>query len=791
MFGSGCNWASGKTAVGIIMAAVTIFLLSVTNNVRAATYNEISVDGDPNDWAADEIFTNIAGLLTDFRITWDANNLYFGFNGGNADDKYVIAIDIDPGSLNSGYAASWAGVTFSDFGRPDYIVEYSLDNVLTYNVTAANVDFARIHPFLEIAIPRSELGNLPVTAGVGIYMYVANSEDEIVAFLGSPALGNPASGTGETPVTQFYFATTDNGRSPNSYSRYQAHIFAGKMVLAADGDQFHDIILDGGTLDGPTDGLLQVARDFRYEDGVFNLNNSELHFNGNGAISGSHNSGITFSHVTIVPEAVLNAAANFRVTGDFTNDGGTMTATAGTARFTGSSNSLLSGDLVFCDLALEKDTGFNTNFGSAILTVRGSISKTSSGTIDPASSTVIMTGDCGLAPYEITGAGQNQFHHLRIASGADMMHPAEAGAVSIRLTGDFENNGSFTQEIGKYFLFNSGSVQTLSGSGTTALGRLVIQNSTTVNAGSHNFSLAGDPIQVASGSTLNGELNTITFIGNQTRLRGAGTYTLNNVVIANGATLEGRDQGDRIWSIAGNWTNDGTFVATEDTVIFNGSSEQLIGGSSATAFHNLTVSSGASVVLPADITAVSFNNHGRITQVQPVVGSGDVTFAGIGDYGGVILNNGTGNDLGLTSVAIRGEQPCETDDSTVQRCFDISPENETGRNATITFFWHESELNGYACATLNAYRWHGSGWDDALTLDPTYGDANGRDCSTPVQSLRVIGVTDFSLFALSGGVPTAVFLTTFTTSSSDFLPLILLLLILLAVIGLLLRRRLT
>jgi len=137
-----------------------------------------------------------------------------------------------------------------------------------------------------------------------------------------------------------------------------------------------------------------------------------------------------------------------------------------------------------------------------------------------------------------------------------------------------------------------------------------------------------------------------------------------------------------------------------------------------------------------------------------------VTFFNIGSHGGVTIN-ANGTDLGSTVVSIRGNQDCTTvAGETVKRCFDIAPTTTSGRNATITFYFDDSELSGNTCSTLNAFRnTGGSNWSQ-LTLDI-------RDCSNTPRSIRVTGVSDFSPFVLkSGSGPTAITVQRFTARSA-------------------------
>jgi len=128
-----------------------------------------------------------------------------------------------------------------------------------------------------------------------------------------------------------------------------------------------------------------------------------------------------------------------------------------------------------------------------------------------------------------------------------------------------------------------------------------------------------------------------------------------------------------------------------------------------------------------------------------------------------LIFNANGNDLGATTIEVRANQDCTTvADETVTRCFNISPLNNTGRNATITFTFYESQIPaGQTCAAMNVYHHDGTNWSSPLTLD-------NLDCASSPHTIRVTGVTDFSPFVIKGdGSPTAVSLQSFSATGNN------------------------
>jgi len=142
-------------------------------------------------------------------------------------------------------------------------------------------------------------------------------------------------------------------------------------------------------------------------------------------------------------------------------------------------------------------------------------------------------------------------------------------------------------------------------------------------------------------------------------------------------------------------------------------------------------------------------NHSVLSQTQPVNGA-PVAFFATGGYGGLTLDPGA-QDLGATTVQIRGNQDCTTvPGEALRRCFDVTPGDSPTGGVTVTFAFAAYEIPaGQSCATMEVYHWDGA-WSDALTVA-------GRNCAAEPYTLTVTGVTSFSPFALrSGGRPTVV-----------------------------------
>jgi hypothetical protein len=209
--------------------------------------------------------------------------------------------------------------------------------------------------------------------------------------------------------------------------------------------------------------------------------------------------------------------------------------------------------------------------------------------------------------------------------------------------------------------------------------------------------------------------------------------------------------------LGGDFTNNGTFTDGTGSIDyqFTGTSNS-IGGTGAVQFEDMEFAAGSSYLFNQTVTASgALTNRGEIIRTQAVNGSTDVTFFNTGGYGGVRIN-ANGSDLGDTMVTIRGDQECtEVAGEGVKRCFNITPTNATGRNATIRFYFDETtELNGLTCANLKVYHFDDN--TDTWALAGT--DGGTATCTGTLSYVEVSGVTTFSPFILSSSSPTAVIL---------------------------------
>lgn len=217
-----------------------------------------------------------------------------------------------------------------------------------------------------------------------------------------------------------------------------------------------------------------------------------------------------------------------------------------------------------------------------------------------------------------------------------------AGSNSIDLKGNFVSSASSTLTSSAITFSGTTSI---SGTAVPTFGSITVTGSLTPSS---NFQINGNLI---NNGTLNAGTATATF-GGTTTISGSSTSSFNNVVIAGILTAPVGN-----FNVAGTWTNNGTFnrgVAT-NTVTFNGTSS--IAGTTATTFSGITITGILNA--PTNLSlAGSFTNNGTFNR-----GSGTVIFAGtsiqniqgssVTDFNNITVTNSTG---GPPEVQVQSNQ---------------------------------------------------------------------------------------------------------------------------------------
>src|SRR6185503_11018557 len=235
----------------------------------------------------------------------------------------------------------------------------------------------------------------------------------------------------------------------------------------------------------------------------------------------------------------------------------------------------------------------------------------------------------------------------------------------------------------------------------------------------------------------------------------------NNVQLDSGATLAG--VAATTINVGGNWTNNGTFTANNNTVNFNGAGAQVIGGTAATTFQNLTiagpaVSLGQNATANGVLTLTTDLTTGANVLTQPGTG----TSAGAADVIGNVKRLGFtgggsalsfGNPFNSIGFAVGGTLPTDVTinlvkaapvsgvalpSPAVQRTYTITPTGGSGFSATLRLHYLDVELNGNSEASLGLWRLGGAGWSRQ----------GSTSADTANNWVQLAGVTQFSPWTL-------------------------------------------
>ena len=188
-----------------------------------------------------------------------------------------------------------------------------------------------------------------------------------------------------------------------------------------------------------------------------------------------------------------------------------------------------------------------------------------------------------------TLSGTGNVNNITINSGATV---TLASAATLNVSGNFTNNGTFTDQGGTT-IFNGSSAQTLTG--TTTFNKVTVSGTGGLSLASGTNITTNGALNISSGSSLSPGSSTITIGGNFTN---SGTFTAGSSTtnLTGSFTNSGTfTAGSSTFNISGNYTNNSTFTAGTGTVVFNGSSAQTLNGT--TTFNNLTVSSTGGLTL--------------------------------------------------------------------------------------------------------------------------------------------------------------------------------------------------
>ncbi|TLY27280.1 MAG: hypothetical protein E6K56_11660, partial [Ignavibacteria bacterium] len=369
--------------------------------------------------------------------------------------------------------------------------------------------------------------------------------------------------------------------------------------------------------------------------------------------------------ITINTRGVVafSGAGTLTVGGAFTN-GGTFTVGTCTVDFNGAGAQSVPTGITFYNLST---SGSGTKSIAVTTTVNGVLSVNTGSTLGISNHNLNVAGaftvngtlsgtgpialNTGAANIDGTGSITNT-GTLTISAAKTILSTANlsiSGTITINGTQTVTNNGTVTTSAaggitgsGAGSTWLQGSNATLNISGPLLLtGTLTATaNGNTVNyAGAaqtvkavsyYNLSLGGSGIKTMPGSTtaVGGDFTTA---GTVTATALAAINTAGNFTVGSGTSLV---PGAFTHDIKGNFSNSGIFTATGSTVTLSGSASQTIGGSSETAFNNLTITNtGAPVSANTNFSVVGTLTVSASAVFSPaaaVIVSGAGTLTGSG-----------------------------------------------------------------------------------------------------------------------------------------------------------------
>jgi len=421
------------------------------------------------------------------------------------------------------------------------------------------------------------------------------------------------------------------GSSPVTFDGSGTHPFSGTTT-------FNDLVIGTGV-------VLQMQQN---ADLGFN---KTLVINGTGRFDASTNksntlrvagtteqtlpTGLTPDHLVIESGAVFKSPANISLTGDFINDG-TFNANNGRVSFVGTQPQDIGGSsrTNFNNLRVNNATGVVS--GSTPLDVSGVLT-VQTGTFNPAGGTIISN-------LTIQSAGKFTLGSTDVVTLTNVVTNDGVFATSgtVNVEGDFTNtSGGKFEPLGGNMnltgdLFNAGTF-------APAQGTITFMGSS-VQTVAGNVTFAGLTLDNPAGVNLPATLTVVQeFTVNQGTFNPVNGSHFNGITIGPSGKLN-LDAAD-ILEMSGNFTNNGVFAANGGSVLMNGTGSQLVGGSAATHFGNLTIDKTSGSVsgtkpLLVDGTLVVLNGT-----LDPANGS---TFHNLNIRSGGTFNLETGQTITVT-----------------------------------------------------------------------------------------------------------------------------------------------
>ena len=473
-----------------------------------------------------------------------------------------------------------------------------------------------------------------------------------------------------------------------------------------------------------------------------------------------------------------------------------------------------------------------TSEGEASVTARGVLWGTSPGLSMPSANSTSNGSGTGSFTSSLTGLSVGTVYYYRAYAlnsvgygyGTELSFVTTGpSAEGYYISGNIENNGTIVSTSDENYLRMTGGTsdatkKTISGNGTFTDSKLFADGYiqyTGSHSGKFNetFVNTSKNLVVADNKTFpNG---TMSNYGTLT-LDGTGIITNTGSVI-NGGTLTVASTGEI--TVAGTWTNNGTFTPGSGQVSFDGSSNSIIGGSSAISFYKLKMNKGtssATTTLAADATVtntltlttgkmdltsfiltignssatgsisggssssyiVAYDNETTIGKVRRYVSSAASTAYSfpIGDatnytpltYTNVSGTAGSGAYLDVYTKATKIPQLHSSITNYTNRYWEVAPTGITSPNYSITYTYVTGDVVG-SQASFVPVKYSSGTWYKPTNSVFTDGTAQGTASGPTSNTVTWSDLSTFSQFSVAGSVasPLPIELTNFQANCSE------------------------
>lgn len=511
--------------------------------------------------------------------------------------------------------ATWAGhVNYNNTNGNQTIQGGTYANLLTSNLY--NIDTANGNIDVKDTI------NLAYRSSLDMKTYQLNGANDPVTVIGTGSLRTAnTSTTGALPVnetwggTVVYYSTSSQVIAPGTYSNLDISGGSnGPRVFCGTSDPTDTIKLTGSFT--PTTGTITPLQ----STVVFEGNNQTV------PASSFYNLDLAGGFQTQFYNGIVNVNGAF-IPGNITSAGG-----LGTINFSGTTVSQAVPHFYYNSLTISgAKTTNSVTLGDSIW-VSGNLSLSglsfTSGSLTASSTTILMNGTSSqsidaLTPYNNllitnTAGTVSAVNNLTVNSKLTLVTGSTLDLGTSVLAGTFTlssgtgNAGTLkTQSTSSNPLPNgltySGTVKYYSTTGTQYIAIGTYNNLDISGGTTGGRILPVGTINVAGNYTTNTGTGAVTVTGDTIKFNGnttvSGTTSFNSVIIASSSTLTAPAAN---LSIAGNFTNNGTFNASTGKIIFNGATQTITG---ANTFNKFTKSISASdtLYLPAGLTQ-TFND---------------------------------------------------------------------------------------------------------------------------------------------------------------------------------------